>query len=259
LIDLPDLSTFSAAFADRRFVMAAAVAALAGIVRGFSGFGSALIYVPLVSAIYDPRFATVSYILMDFPCTVPFALRAIPQCQWREILPAIVAAAVAVPLGTPAQKLSDPVLLRWAMAALVLLFLLLIVSGWRYRGPPGAAPASVAGFLSGFIGGAAQMSGPPLILYWLGSPRPAAIVRANLLVFFLLLGVMLIASYVLQGLVTAESIALAVLQWPLYLIALVIGARWFRGASDDHYRRIAYAIVAASALVSLPLFDAWLR
>jgi uncharacterized membrane protein YfcA len=30
---------------------------LAGAARGFSGFGSALIYVPLISAIYDPRTA----------------------------------------------------------------------------------------------------------------------------------------------------------------------------------------------------------
>lgn len=259
LIELPDLSTFSALVTDRRFYAAAAFAALAGIVRGFSGFGSALIQVPLISAIYDPRLATVSYILMDLPCTLPFALRAIPECQWREVLPAIVAAAIAVPLGTYVQTASDPILLRWAMAAFVMCFLALVVSGWRYRGRPGTLPASVAGFLSGFAGGAAQMSGPPLILYWLGIPGRVAIVRANLLVFFLLLGTTLVVSYVVQAVITPLAIAIAMLLWPLYLIALFIGARWFRVASDVGYRRVAYVIVALAALVSLPLFDGWLR
>jgi uncharacterized membrane protein YfcA len=259
LIDFPDFSTFAAAFGDRRFFAAAAVAALAGVVRGFSGFGSALIYVPLAAAIYDPRLSTVSYILMDYPCVLPFVLRAFAQCQWRDILPATVAASIAVPLGTLVQKHSDPVLLRWAMAALVLLFLILIVTGWRYRGKPSVPAAAVAGFVSGFAGGAAQMSGPPMILYWVGSPRAAQIVRANLLVFFLLLGTVLIVSYASQGLMTAEPVALAVLLWPVYLIALVIGARWFRGASDLSYRRIAYGIVAVAALISMPVFDAWLR
>ena len=259
LIELPDLSTFSAVLADRRFYAAAGVAALAGVVRGFSGFGSALIHVPLISAIYDPRLATVSYILIDLPCTLPFALRAIPQSQWREILPAIAAAVVAVPIGTHVQKVSDPIVLRWAMAAFVLFFLAIVVSGWRYRGKTGALPSSVAGLLSGFAGGAAQMSGPPVILYWLGIPSRAAVVRANLLVFFLLLGITLVISYATQDLVTPRSIAVAVLLWPLYLAALTIGARWFHRSTDAGYRRVAYAIVAIAALVSLPLFDGLLR
>ena len=43
VIDLPDLPALSAALADRRFLAASAIAALSGFVRGFSGFGSALI------------------------------------------------------------------------------------------------------------------------------------------------------------------------------------------------------------------------
>jgi uncharacterized membrane protein YfcA len=259
VIDLPDLAQFSAAIADRRFIAAVAVAILAGVVRGFSGFGSALIFVPLMAAIYDPRLATVSYLLVDYPCTMPFALRAMPQCKWREIVPAIVAAAVAVPLGTMLQKASDPQLLRWGMAVFVLAFVVVVASGWRYRGRHTAPAAGVAGFLSGFAGGATQMTGPPAILYWLGSAHGAAVVRANLLVFLFLVGTMLIASFALQGLMTPEPIALSVLLWPVYVLALAVGARWFRGASDQHYRRIAYVIVAIAALVSVPVFDGVLR
>jgi uncharacterized protein len=49
VIELPDLSTFAALFADRRIYAAIAVSIIAGATRGFSGFGSALIYVPLIS------------------------------------------------------------------------------------------------------------------------------------------------------------------------------------------------------------------
>ena len=41
--------------------------------------------------------------------------------------------------------------------------------------------------------------------------------------------------------------------------ALGFGARWFHRASDDHYRRVAYVIIAASGLISLPIFDGLLR
>jgi hypothetical protein len=48
VIDLPDTATFAAALADPRIYVAGAVAGLAGLVRGFSGFGGAMIYMPLV-------------------------------------------------------------------------------------------------------------------------------------------------------------------------------------------------------------------
>ena len=64
--DFPALSVFADAVADRRFVAAVVVAALSGLVRGFSGFGSALIYIPLVSAIYEPRIAAATLLLVDF-------------------------------------------------------------------------------------------------------------------------------------------------------------------------------------------------
>jgi len=57
---LPDNSLFAAAIADHRFLTALAIAALSGLVRGFSGFGSALIYMPLIAAVYDPRVAAVT-------------------------------------------------------------------------------------------------------------------------------------------------------------------------------------------------------
>ena len=55
MIDLPAASTFTAIAADPRFLLAMGISVLSGAVRGFSGFGSALIYVPLMSALYGPK------------------------------------------------------------------------------------------------------------------------------------------------------------------------------------------------------------
>ncbi len=259
MIELPHLAAFAAVLHDPRFAAAVGIALLAGAVRGFSGFGSAMIYVPLVAAVYGPRIATVSFVLLDFVCVAPFALGAVRQAHWREVLPAYLAATLTVPLGTFVQQTVDPILLRWGMALFVLGFVALIASGWRYPFKPSTPAAIGAGALSGFTGGAAQMGGPPLILYWLGSPTAAVTVRANLLVFLVILQLTLMASFAWQGLATAHPLALAALLWPVYIPALVLGARWFRAASDIGYRRIAYAIVALAALASLPLFDRFLH
>jgi uncharacterized protein len=259
LIDLPDSATLMAVVNDRRFVAAAAISALSGLVRGFSGFGSALIYMPLVSAVYEPRIAAVTLLLIDFFSSAPFTVREFSRCTWREVLPIWIAASVAVPFGTMALLVLDPIVLRWGIAALVLGLLAVLVSGWRYHGRPHLAATIGVGLFAGFGAGAVQIAGPAVIIYWLGGGNNAATVRANLMVFFTLAGSVLLISYFWQGLFTADALVLAVLLGLPYLLLIALGAYFFHGSSDALYRRVAYLIIATAALLSLPLFDQVLR
>src|SRR3954452_9879968 len=107
------MAAFAAALSDSRFVAAGVVAALSGFVRGFSGSGSALIYIPLVAAIYEPRIAAPTLLLIDLAGSTPFTLREFSRCNWREVVPITTAAALAAPFGAMALILVDPIVLRW--------------------------------------------------------------------------------------------------------------------------------------------------
>ena len=91
------MAAISAALSDRRFIAAVTIAALSGFVRGFSGFGSALIYIPLIAAVYEPRIAAPTLLLIDLVGSAPFTIRELPRCNWREVAPVTTAAALAVP------------------------------------------------------------------------------------------------------------------------------------------------------------------
>ena len=62
---------------------------------------------------------------------------------------------------------------------------------------------------------------------------------------------------ILNGLTTGAVYAL--IAWPLYSVGLAAGARVFKGSTDSHYRIAAYVLIFLSAMISLPLFDAWVR
>jgi len=249
------MTAFSAAFADRRFTAAVAIAALSGFVRGFSGFGSALIYIPLIAAVYEPRIAAPTLLLIDLAGSAPFTIRELPRCNWREVVPVTAAAALAVPLGTMALIFVDPSGLRWFIALLVLGLLAVLASGWRYQAKP-SLPVSIAvGLFAGFGSGAVQIAGPAVIVFWLGGASNAATVRANLMVFFLLMGFITGMAYAAQGIITADVLALAILLGVPFMGAMWAGARWFHGASEAAYRRAAYLIIVVAAIVSLPVWD----
>jgi uncharacterized membrane protein YfcA len=259
VIEFPDSATFAATFTDGRFLAAAAIAGTAGLVRGFSGFGGALIYMPLIAAVYEPRIAAVTLLLVDFLSSTPFAVFELRRCTWREVWPISVAMAVTVPLGTYLLVVLDPIVLRWIIAILVIGLVAVLMSGWRYRGPSSLPITTGVGMIAGVGAGAAQIAGPPVILYWLSRGNNAVTLRANLMVFFLFCGVMLIVVYGAQGLFTARSIALSLMLGVPYIAGVGLGSYFFRGASDILYRRIAYAICALAALLSLPMLDPILR
>ena len=84
-------------------------------------------------------------------------------------------------------------------------------------------------------------------------------VRANFVVFFAIMAAALIATYLWFGLLTPEVIALAAFVAPVHILAMFAGAKVFHFASDQTYRRTAYAIITFAAIASMPLWDGWLR
>ena len=259
LIESLSAESLSALVKDPRFAAAFAVAFLSGLVRGFSGFGSALIYVPLVSAIYEPRIAAVTLLITDFVSSAPFTLPQVKRCNWREVGPVSIAAIATIPLGVMALQYLDPVTLRWGIAILISSLLVVIVSGWRYKSPP-SVPASIGvGLVAGVGSGAVQIAGPAAIIYWLGGPSHASVIRANLMVYFAILAIASGTIYYFRGLFTADVLILSLLLGPIFIASMAAGAWMFKGASEHAYRRVAYAIIALSALVSLPLFDELFR
>ncbi len=253
---LPDLTALSATLHDGRFIAALAIAALAGLVRGFSGFGSALIYMPLISAIYGPRVAAPTLLLIDTICSLPFTIHAAPQCNPREVAWVSLAGFVFLPLGAMALVYIDAILLRWFIVALVLVALAALVSGWRYHGKPTIAASLATGAVAGFGGGAVQIAAPPLLVFWLGGANKAATVRANIMVYFLPQAVLAMAMYYWNALFTAETIALSILLGLPFALAMAVGVYSFHGSSEALYRRVAYVIIALAGIVSMPVFDA---
>lgn len=237
-------------------VSAAVVAAL---MRGFTGFGAALIFVPVASAAYGPTVAAPTLLLVDFILTLPFVFGATRRCRWPTVLPAVLAAMAVSPLGAWALAVGDRTLLRWAISVAILLLVALMASGWRYRSEPAVAVSAGVGAVAGFLSGFAQISGPPVIALWVSGPLPAATVRANMFVFFTLITVASFTAYLVNGLFTGEVIQLVVAVAPAYALALYGGSHIFGRTAGAGYRSLAYGAVALTAVISLPLFDGLLR
>ena len=229
---------------------------LGGLVRGFTGFGFAMVFMPLASIVLGPVAALGLIFVIDAPFALPLAARSARRAEWREVLPLLLAATLAMPLGIRLLTWLDRDTMRWLLALLVLGAVALLASGWRYHGSPGIRLSLGVGVLSGICNGLASIGGMPLAVFWLGAQRnDRHKTRANLQTFFglgtVISGVILTAS----GIVTTTSLLMAPLLMLVYGAGFWVGAHGFRLASEESFRRVAYWVIFLSAATSLPLWD----
>jgi uncharacterized protein len=236
-------------------IIIVATALVGGLARGFSGFGAALIFMPIASAFMSAQIASPLLLIVDLIAAIPLIPGALRYADRREVALMVAGSLIGIPLGTWALAVMNPLAIRWMMVALIVPMLALLMSGWRYPGRATATITTIVGGISGFFNGVAQVGGPPVVLYWLRDAGKAVTMRANIILFFAISSVITTVTYLASGLLSHAIVGLAVAIGPAYALGLWLGSHMFRLVSEATFRRICYALIAIAALVSLPAFD----
>lgn len=241
-------------FSPTTLLLTVLVAGVAGLARGFSGFGAALIFMPAGSALVTPAVAAPVLLLADGILSMGFLPLAWKMARRKDVALMAAGAVLGVPLGTLVLNQADPLLLRWMIAGLAFAMLLLLASGWRYHGVPRPGVTTLVGCVSGVFGGLAQLSGPPVVAYWLSGKETHGTMRASIILFFGATTLFTFVSYLAAGIITAQSLWLAALVAPAYAVGLFAGSRAFGLASPEVFRRLSLLLIALSVATSLPLW-----
>src|SRR5215475_104127 len=97
-----------------------AIAFISGTARGFSGFGSALIFMPLASSMASPRLVAVLLLIIDLVAAAPLIPNAWQKADRTATAVIVAGALIGVPLGTYFLTRLDPVTTRWIISCFVL-------------------------------------------------------------------------------------------------------------------------------------------
>jgi uncharacterized membrane protein YfcA len=236
------------AYLTRDVAIAAATITVAGLVRGFSGFGSALILSPVLSLLWGPQVGVPVAILVEIAPALQLTPPALRVAHWRTVWWISLPALALIPLGAWLLVSLPAEAMRRGIALLVLTLVAILWSGWRYTGPRGAPVSATVGALGGFLSGSTGIGGPPAIIYLMSSGDGPALIRANLIGYFTVIGAGLIVYYSHQGLIGADVLWRAGLLIPFFVVGIVAGSRLFGLASAQTFRHIAFSILTASSL-----------
>lgn len=250
------LDALSGAIASDGFWVLSVTFLAAGLVRGFTGFGTALIVVPVAGIYLPPPQILMVMGVSGLLANLLLVPSAWGQADRGEVGVLAIAAIVGVPLGAALLGVWDALAIRWVVAGVCFATLIAVISGWQWRGRLGTSGLTAVGFGAGCLGGLTALSGPLVLMFYLANARRAEAVRANMILFLGALDFLLIAAVLGRGEGEWSTVWLTLLVSIPYLLAISVGKALFDPSKERLYRTVAYLIVGIAVLTGLPIWDA---
>ncbi|MGE0256400.1 MAG: sulfite exporter TauE/SafE family protein [Alphaproteobacteria bacterium] len=240
-----------AALLDGAFAVAVVATFLTGVMRGFAGFGAGMALIPVYSLLWGPVVGVPILILIEIPATLQLLPRAWKSIDWRVALLLGIPAVIGARLGAELLVELPADTMRQATAVLVLVAVVALWFGWRYRGRRPAPLTAGVGATTGLLAGATGIGGPPVILYQLADDGPVERQRATLIGFYVPLEAALVTFYLVLGLFTPEVLWRGALLAIPFMIGIVFGQMLFGRADETVFRRVTLLFLGAVALYAL--------
>jgi uncharacterized membrane protein YfcA len=236
---------------DARLAAVCIATFVGGFMRGFVGFGAALVCVPILSLAYDPRLAVAAMSVVGIPTLLQLLPDAVRTSEPPIVIPISLAILLATPVGTWILISVNPAIMKIVISALVVLMVAMLARGWRLEGKVSSPVLVGAGVAGGLIQGTAGIGGPPVVAVALSRPGTPVQQRGNVLALMTAISLSSLLPLWYYGLFTRQAIVLGLLLLPVYGGSILLGSRYFARGGQRHYRNAALIMLGLIGAVTL--------
>jgi hypothetical protein len=222
----------------------------ASFVRGLTGFGMAILLVPVLALALPP----VAAVVMGNCLSLLIGLTELPRLVRDSERSAWTIAALVVlatPLGLAALVATGADVARLVIALIACSAFVAILLPRRAGIVPGRMVTGMVGVVSGLMTGYAGMPGPPVVPYYAGRELPRVTIKASMLLIFTIAAAAGLAAAGWMGLLRADLALFALLLLPVVLIGNRLGLAVSGRISDRIWRTAVGVVLGVAALGAL--------
>lgn len=210
----------------------------AALCQSLTGFGFALVMVPLLSLAWDVKSAVVTSTVLGTFALLPLLFEARRHVRLRTAAALVAGSLAGVPAGILLLDWIDPEALKILVGVTVIAASVLVYRVREVRATrAGVIPAVAAGAVSGVLRASTSMGGPPAVLYLLGAERDVEAFRGTILAFFLPMSLVTIVGLAAVGRVTPDVVRTSVIALPAMAIGMFAGV-WLRSRVQGELFRV---------------------
>jgi uncharacterized membrane protein YfcA len=226
------------------------VVAGASATQAISGFGFALIAVPLLSLFIEPQVAVVlATVVGAFSST--FQAVADRRYAERKLVQRLaISAYIGMPLGLFVFIAVSESVLRFIVGVVVLIAAIALMRGFSIA-HTNRKLDWIMGWASGILATSTSTNGPPLVFLLQAKKLSPESFRASINIVFSFTSFGAIFLFALSGNITPDDFAGIAISVPMLLIGLGIGFKVRSRINADQFRILVFVLLIVSALSAL--------
>ena len=232
------------------YILVGAVWLGAGLIQGLTGFGSALVAVPLLSLFLDLKLVVPLSTLHGVTITLFLSWQLRRSLCLNKIGPLLLGSVPGVIFGVTLLKYADPLIMKLMLGVLVTgyaVYALLARPALESKLRP--LWAYVAGFATGAIASAFSAGGPPTIIYTTLAGWSKDTIKATLSGFFLCAGLLASGAHLMAGLTTYTVVKYYAASLPFVLFGVWLGSRFYQRINHQLYMRAVFGCLAVMGML----------
>lgn len=233
-------------------IKAGGIALLSGVVYGYSGFGGALIMIPMLSLIIEPAHAVAATMIAAGIGQIPTAWQAARFAQWKECGPLLLVSMLTTPVGVYLLAAGDPQFARRVLGLGTIAMASVLLVGWTYRGNRSSSVSALFGAVIGVFQGATGQGGPLAVAYFIAANVEPKLQRANIVTAVMGMTMILLVMMGFGRILTLDVTLFGLVLGMSFLFGAWLGGRLFAVMPLQNYKKFVVAllfIAGASALL----------
>ena len=237
--------------APEHLLVLAACAFVAGLARGFSGFGLSAVLVASAAFIISPRLIIPTAQAMEVIASVALIPSVWKEVNWKWLTPMAAAYALSIPAGVAALAYLPEQALRVGGCMILFVASLCLLLNARPKLTDGLPLRFGTGLVAGFFAGATSLGGMVASTMLFAVALPAKNLRATLIVLFFGSALYSLLWGAWHGVVSSDTFTRAAwLAVPL-LAGIAVGSHGFRHVSEAGFRKAVLAVLAVLSIAGI--------
>lgn len=216
---------------------------LAAFTQAISGFGSALVGMPLLSQLTGVKIGAPLMAFVSMALNVSMLLIQRQAFRWRDIGKLLVAAMIGIPIGLVGIGLLNERIVSVGLGVLLIGYGLYAWLTPRLPELKHPAWSYAFGFASGLLAGGYNVGGPPAVIFAECKRWEPDEFRSNLQALFLMENIIVLAGHVYRQDFTPEVVNLLWIAVPALVVGIVLGVVLDRFIPDALFRKIVLVLL----------------
>ena len=230
------------------YLLVGLVVLAAAFIQSLSGFGSALVAMPLLLPMFGPQGAAPLVALVSGALQLVLLVRYRQALSLGAVWRLALASVLAIPLGVWLARYVPERLVCGGLAAVLVGYALYALAGLKLPAVRHQGWAFAAGAAAGLLGGAYNTDGPPVIIYGSCRQWPPPEFKSNLQGLFLVNNAVILASHAVIGNLTAPVWRNFLAALPAVAVGAAAGLSLDRLVNAALFRKIMLGLLVALGL-----------